>query len=156
VDLKEIGDREDHPEITFFVNDEPLVVHAESLTVHEILDIAGISWSDHVLVETRDGHKIIFGKPEEAVALRTELRLFARPREYQIVVNGRERDVDHDELTYAQVVALAPNMPPPGEGVELLVTYIHAAHDAKGDLIPGESVRIKDGTQFSVAPGNRS
>ncbi len=147
---------ERHPEITFFVNDEALVVHAASLTVREVLDIAGLRVEDHVLVERQNGNEVIFPKPDESVALRADLRLHTRPREYHIVVNGRERLVDHDELTYAQVVALAPNMPPPSDHVELLVSYVNAAHHAKGDLIPGESVRIKNGTQFSVAPGNRS
>ncbi len=76
--------------------------------------------------------------------------------EYKIFVNGREAIINSDVVTYAQVVALAPNLPPPGDGVEYQVTYSDAGDPKAGDLIPGESVRIKNGTQFVVEPGNRS
>jgi hypothetical protein len=79
------------------------------------------------------------------------------PREYRITVNGRERTVDHDKLTYEEVVALAPNLPPLQDGREYIVTYRNAvAPKADGDLIPGETVTIKDGSEFVVEPGNRS
>ena len=77
--------------------------------------------------------------------------------EYHIIVNARERTVSHDVLTYDEVVALAPNLPPPGEGVEYHVTYRGAiAPKEDGDLVKGESVTVKNGTQFVVEPGNRS
>jgi hypothetical protein len=80
-----------------------------------------------------------------------------KSHEYHVIVNGRERTVDHDVLTYDQVVALAPNLPPPVEGVEYHVTYRHAVAPKKeGDLIQGETVTVKNGTEFVVEPGNRS
>jgi hypothetical protein len=76
--------------------------------------------------------------------------------EYHIRVNTRERTVDHDVLTYAEVVALAPNLPPLKEGQEYIVTFIHAVKPEHGDLIEGETVTIRNGTEFVVEPGNRS
>lgn len=77
--------------------------------------------------------------------------------EYHINVNGRERTVPSNVLTFNEVVALAPNLPPPGDGVEYHVTYEHAvAPKENGDLVQGETVTIKNGTHFVVAPGNRS
>ena len=79
------------------------------------------------------------------------------PHEYHITVNTRPRTVDHDKLTYEQVVELAPNLPPLTDGGEYIVTYSHAvAPKEHGDLIPGETVTIKDGTEFVVEPSNRS
>lgn len=77
--------------------------------------------------------------------------------EFHIIVNSRERTVTKDVLTYDEVVSLAPNLPPPAEGQEYIVTYRHAvAPQQDGDLIAGETVTIKNGTQFVVEPGNRS
>lgn len=79
--------------------------------------------------------------------------------DYHILVNGRERTVESDRLTYDQVVALAPNLPPPTPGVEYDydVTYTGAVEPKKdGDLIAGETVTIKNGTHFVVSPSNRS
>lgn len=77
-------------------------------------------------------------------------------REYHIKVNGREKTVQSDRVNYDEAVELA-GYPKPTEGVEYIVTYRHAVdpkHD--GDLIPGEHVIVKDGTDFVVEPGNRS
>lgn len=75
---------------------------------------------------------------------------------YHINVNGRDRTVETDILTYDQVVALAPNLPPPGDNVAYDVTFTGAVDPKDGDLIAGESVTIKDGTHFVVSPSNRS
>jgi hypothetical protein len=145
-----------HPELTFFVNEEAIVIHAASLTVREILDDAGITPTDHRLFEHVDGREVELGGLDEHVALREGARFTARLRHYCIVVNGREKTVDHRVLTFAEVVALAPNLPPPGPGVEYRVTFRDAVDPKEGDLIPGESVRIKDGTEFVVSATNRS
>jgi hypothetical protein len=102
----------DHPEVTFFVNDEMLVVHAGSLTVGEILDSAGFVPDDHVLVEHHHSGDRVFEDLAESVPLRAELRLQTRAGKkiHHIVVNGRPREVAHDVLTYDEVVQLAPNM----------------------------------------------
>lgn len=75
---------------------------------------------------------------------------------WHIIVNGREKTVDHQTLTFDEVVALAPNLPPPGEGVQYTVTFEHAEQPKSGTLIQGERVVIKDGTQFVVTATNRS
>jgi len=76
--------------------------------------------------------------------------------EYHIIINGRERTVTHDVLTFNQVVVLA-NYPPPKDGVEYQVTYEHAVSPKHaGDMIQGETVTVKNGTKFVVEPGNRS
>jgi Multiubiquitin len=74
----------------------------------------------------------------------------------QIGVNGRERLIKSDRVTYDEVVALA-GYPSAAEGTEYIVTYKHAVSPKhEGDLITGEHVIVKDGTDFVVEPGNRS
>lgn len=147
-----------HPEVTFFVNDEVLVVHTHALTVKEILDAAGISVNDHILTAHEHGQEVIYVEPERVVPLCPGLRLRSRHhvRVYQIVVNGRNFDVTGNVVTYEQVVALAPNLPPTGEGVEYNVTFGGAVKPKEGDLIHGETVNIKNGTHFVVSSSNRS
>lgn len=77
-------------------------------------------------------------------------------RDFHIKVNSRERVVENDVLTYREVVALS-NLPPLQDGMEYIVTYKRAvAPKHEGDLIEGETVTVKDGTEFVVEPGNRS
>ena len=76
--------------------------------------------------------------------------------QYEIIVNGRPEKVDGDYVTYEQVVAFAKNLPPPGKDVEYTVTFKDAVEPQEGDLIPGERVKIKNGTQFVVTATNRS
>jgi hypothetical protein len=76
--------------------------------------------------------------------------------DYHIIVNGREKTVESDILTFDQVIALAPNLPPPGPGVDYKVTYRLAVDPREGTLISGESVKIKNGSEFVVSATNRS
>ena len=76
--------------------------------------------------------------------------------EYHIKINGREKSVVSDRVTYEQAVELA-GYPAPIEGTEYIVTYRRAVEPhSDGDLIAGEYVIIKNGTDFVVEPGNRS
>jgi ribosomal protein S16 len=75
---------------------------------------------------------------------------------YEIIVNGRGQKVDSDIVTFDQVVKLAPSLPPPGPNVEYKVVYKNAVDPRDGTLIEGESVQIKNGTQFVVSATNRS
>jgi hypothetical protein len=75
-------------------------------------------------------------------------------RKYRIVVNGEPSDVDSDVVTYDQVVKIAyPNGEP---GTEYTVTFDKGKEPREGDLLPGGSVEIKDGTEFDVTPTGKS
>lgn len=78
------------------------------------------------------------------------------PHDWHIVVNGREKSVEHQRLTFNEVVSLAPNLPPPSDAVEYKVVFEHAEDPKSGTLIQGESVLVKNGTQFVVTATNRS
>jgi Multiubiquitin len=81
----------------------------------------------------------------------------AKAHEFKIFVNTREKLVTTDMLTYEQVVALAFDPVPSGDGVRITVLYHHAnQHPADGSLLPTKSVKIKNNTSFDVTPTNRS
>lgn len=76
--------------------------------------------------------------------------------EYKIYVNTKEKEVSEKELTFERVVELAQPLPS-GPNYEYTVDYRRAAgKKEKGELMPGESVEIKNGTIFDVTPTDKS
>ncbi len=75
--------------------------------------------------------------------------------DYTIIVNGKEKKVTSDVVTFNEVVHLAFNPLPPGK--DFTVTYRDADKPkAHGTLVEGETVIVKDGTTFHVTPTNKS
>jgi hypothetical protein len=80
----------------------------------------------------------------------------AKKREWNIVVNTKEKEVSERELSFARVVELAQPLPS-GPNYEYTVDYRKAAgKKQKGELMPGETVKIKDGTIIDVTPTDKS
>lgn len=77
-----------------------------------------------------------------------------RTKTYRIYVNGVEKIVDHDVLTYAEVVSLF--IAQPVEGTIYAVTFEHAKKPREGDLVEGDVVEIKQNTEFDVDDTGRS
>ena len=76
------------------------------------------------------------------------------PKNYRIQVNGVEKSVDHDVLTYDEVVHLA--FPQPNPETIYSVTFEKARDPKEGELVAGESVTIKENTEFDVDDTGRS
>jgi len=78
-------------------------------------------------------------------------------KEYTIVVNGRQKTVTSQELTFAQVIALAFDKPPSGQSVVFTVTY-RRGHGEKpeGSMIEGDTVKVKEGMIFNVTATDKS
>jgi hypothetical protein len=74
---------------------------------------------------------------------------------YSIVVNGKERKVTSDILTYDEIVALAFNPIPPNKDFDIRF-HDAAAPKTHGSLTQGETVKVKDGTKFDVTATNAS
>jgi hypothetical protein len=75
--------------------------------------------------------------------------------DYTIIVNGKEKKVTSEIVTFDEVVHLAFNPLPPGK--DFTVTYRDAVKPkAHGTLVEGETVTVKDGTTFHVTPTNKS
>lgn len=76
---------------------------------------------------------------------------------YTIVVNGQQKTVDKDELSFDQVVALAFDPVPTGPNVMLTITYRRGHGDKpEGTLTEGESVKVKEGMIFDVTATDKS
>jgi hypothetical protein len=75
-----------------------------------------------------------------------------------IVVNGRERTVTKDELTFNEVVKLAFDNPPHGVNTLFTITYRKGGneHRPEGHLVEGGTVKVKKGTIFNVTATDKS
>lgn len=81
-----------------------------------------------------------------------------RPKTVTIIVNGRPKTLPKKEiLTFEEVIALAFENPPTGDGIQYTVQYTRG-HGSKpaGTLVEGQSVKIKEGMEFDVTSTNRS
>ena len=75
---------------------------------------------------------------------------------HNIVVNGRPRVVNADEISFADVVALAENLPS-GENVMYTITYRRGhGNKPEGTLTEGNSVKVKEGMIFNVRATDKS
>jgi hypothetical protein len=85
-----------------------------------------------------------------------------RPEERQktvaIVVNGRPKTLPKKEvLTFEEVIALAFENPPTGDGIQYTVQYTRGhGNKPSGTLVEGQSVKIKERMEFDVTSTNRS
>lgn len=77
-----------------------------------------------------------------------------KQKTFKIYVNGVEKVVNHDVLTYDDVVRLF--IAQPVEGTIYAVSYEHGREPKEGELVEGGSVRIKNNTQFDVDDTGRS
>jgi hypothetical protein len=73
---------------------------------------------------------------------------------FKIHVNGTEKTVDHEVLTFAEVVDLA--FPSHDPLTIFSVTFSHARDPKEGELLAGGSVTIKNNTEFDVDDTGRS
>lgn len=76
---------------------------------------------------------------------------------FSIVVNGRKKTVEEEELTFDQVVGLAFENPPTGKYICFTITYRNAGgRKPEGTLIEGQLVKVRDGTIFNVSVTDKS
>ena len=74
-----------------------------------------------------------------------------------IIVNGRRKEVTAKELSFEEIVNLAyDNNPPTGPNVVITVTYSKGEDGKQGTLLPGKTVKTKDGMVFNVTATNKS
>ncbi|MHA7212270.1 multiubiquitin domain-containing protein [Burkholderia pseudomallei] len=77
-------------------------------------------------------------------------------KQVTIYVNGTPKVVQKERLTFDEIVALAFDNPPSGDGVQFTVQYSRGHSGSKGSLVEGQSVQVKEGMEFDVTPTNRS
>lgn len=81
-----------------------------------------------------------------------------REKSITIIVNGREKTVTKDELTFDEIVKLAFDNPPYGANTLFTITYRKGGneHRPEGHLIEGGTVKVKKGTVFNVTATDKS
>lgn len=78
-------------------------------------------------------------------------------KDVTIVVNGTQKTVAKDDLTFDEVVKLAFETPPYGANTLFSVTYRRGhGNKPEGILAPGESVKVKEGMIFDVTATDKS
>lgn len=78
-------------------------------------------------------------------------------KEITIFINGTPKVIQKERLTFEEVIHLAFDNPPTGDGVQFTVQFSRGHSDKpKGTLVEGQSVQTKDGMEFDVTPTNRS
>ena len=72
-----------------------------------------------------------------------------------VYVNGQAKQVEKREYTFEEVIRLA--FPNPNQNFEYTVTYSKGEEPKKeGTLVPGQSVKMKEGMIFDVYETNKS
>lgn len=75
-------------------------------------------------------------------------------KDFKIHVNGVEKTVEDEVVSFDQVVRLAFGEPNPE--VIYSVTFTHGREPKEGELVAGGSVIIKNNTEFDVDDTGRS
>jgi Multiubiquitin len=75
----------------------------------------------------------------------------------EIIINAERHRVPGGHITFEVVADLAYNgNPPSGPNVVITITYSKGEHDKQGSLLPGGSVKVKEGMVFNVRATDRS
>jgi hypothetical protein len=79
------------------------------------------------------------------------------PKDFTIVVNGREKAVEQRELSFGAIVAVAFENPPNNGNTIYTITYRRGeGSKPEGTLVEGQSVKTKNGMIFNVTPTDKS
>ena len=78
-------------------------------------------------------------------------------KEIMIVVNGTQKTVQKDDISFNEIVHLAYDNPPFGENTLFTVTYRRGqGSKPEGILADGESTKTKDEMVFDVTATDKS
>lgn len=74
-----------------------------------------------------------------------------------IVVNGTQKTVKKEDMSFTEIVHLAFENPPYGANTLFTITYRRGhGNKPEGILAEGESVKVKDGMIFDVTATDKS
>jgi len=128
---------------------------AASIPVADIYRYAGID-EDLELVLDSDSDKTISNQDQVELAGNGVERIRSREaKTVTIKVNGRPRSVERRPHSYREIAAIGyPN--PDFDKFNYTITYLHGVGGAEGDLVEGESVRVKNRMVFNVRRSDKS
>ena len=143
----------------FTFNARQLAWGEPSISGRLLEQLLGLVASDSEIVLRRaDGNETIVDRT-------TEIRLDqpgtehldTRQRQYVIFINGKRKTSAMSRLTFVELIALAFENPPSGDGVQFTVQFTRGPEGhASGTLLEGLSVDLKNEMEFDVTPTNRS
>ena len=140
---------------TFTVDERGWEWGAAKIAAEDIRRFAGID-EDHELILDSDGDAII--PADGALDLSGKGVERVRSREAKTVtikVNGRSRTVEKRKYTYREIAAIAYQNPD-FDKYNYTTTYLHGVDGAEGDLVEGESIKVKNGMVFNVRRSDKS
>jgi hypothetical protein len=147
----------DQPPFRIRLDSQDFEVDVRELTGREIRDLPSpaIPPSDELFEELPNGDDRPIGLEYEAEIYSGKV-FYTSPshKTYRLYVNGVEKIVGKKVLTYSEVVRL--EFPEPTPGTIYTVSFEKAKHPHEGALVSGQSVEIKDGTEFDVDDTGRS
>jgi len=77
--------------------------------------------------------------------------------EVTVVVNGRQKVVSKETLTFMEVVQLAFDSPPTGPNILFTITFRRGQGEKpEGTLIEGDTLKVKDGMIINVTATDKS
>lgn len=74
---------------------------------------------------------------------------------HQVIVNGEQKETNHDHLTFHQVCELGFPNGPFGDNVTYTVSFTYP-DGTEGTMVKGESVKVKNGMIFNVGNTDKS
>ncbi len=90
-------------------------------------------------------------KPDEPTEIETHDKLTT------IIVNGRERQVRDEEVSFDKLVDLAFEDPQRGPQIIFTITFRNAGgRFQKGELVEGEKLKVREGTIVNVTRTDQS
>jgi len=74
-----------------------------------------------------------------------------------IVVNGKAKEVEKDEISFEELVVLAYGEEPPGGNTIYTITYKRGhGNKPEGSMVAGDTVKVKEGMVFNVTRTDKS
>jgi len=140
---------------TFTVDERGWEWGASAITAAYIHRYAGID-PDLELILDSAGDAVIPADGEVELGGAGVERIRSRePKEVTIKVNGRPRVVAKRPHSYREIAAIAyPN--PDFDNFNYTITYLHGVHGAEGDLVEGETIKVRNGMVFNVRRSDKS
>ena len=140
---------------TFTVNERGWEWGAAKIAAADIHRYAVIE-EDHELILDSDGDAIIPADGDLDLSGKGVERVRSREaKTVTIKVNGRSRAVEKRKHTYREIAAIAyPN--PNFDKYNYTTTYLHGVDGAEGDLVEGESIKVKNRMVFNVRRSDKS
>jgi hypothetical protein len=103
-----------------------------------------------------DRQDVLVPRDVSHIGLTEDVHFYSQ-KDFRLIVNLEEKLVTRKKQSFSDIVKLAYPTPPSGNEISYKVTYRKGPPaNPKGSLVEGESVQVKNGMVFDVAPTDKS